>query len=285
MKHAICPLSVVAVRNSASEKSEQVTQLLFGEVVEIEMMKGKAWTKVRCLWDNYIGWVRSNQLKAITPSELENYQTNYAFCLDFMQPIAGDGFHLPITIGARLPNFDGIRCELGEQRFSFSGQAVFPNNIQPNSEMLIKMARRYLYAPYQWGGRSPMGIDATGFTQVVFSFLGISLHREANQQVYQGEAVDFVELMQPGDLAFFENKRGNISHVGIVMPDGLIIHAAGRVRIDKLDHYGIFSEEKNKYTHKLRVIRRLLPKENIIRKRIVKEEDTSKNQMPLFEGN
>ncbi len=270
------------MRSSASDKSEQVTQLLFGELVEVLEMKGKAWTKVRCQWDNYIGWVDAKQIKALTASEFKKYQKKYAYCLDLMQPVMGDDHHLPITIGAQLPNFDGMRLSLGDQHFSFSGQAVFPEDIEQTVEMVLKIARRYLYAPFQWGGRSPLGIDAPGLTQMVFKMVGIQMHREAVQQVYQGQSIDFIEQSLPGDLAFFENRRGNIAHVGIIFPEGQIIHASGKVRIDKIDHYGIFNEDTERYSHKLRVIKRFLknkPKNEIKEQTAV---EAVKNQVQLF---
>lgn len=282
MSYAISHLSVIPVRSNSNDKSEQVTQLLFGEVVEILEMKGKSWAKVRCQWDNYIGWVDARQIKPITLSEFKSYKNKYAYCLDLMSPINGDNHILPITIGAQLPNFDGLRMTLGDSFYTFSGQAVFPKELEPNVDMVLKIARKYLYAPFQWGGRSPFGIDASGLTQMVFKMVGISLHREPNQQVYQGDSVDFVEEAKPGDLAFFENRRGNISHVGIMFPEGKIIHAAGQVRIDKIDHFGIFNEEQNKYSHKLRIVKRFLKSSPSTKNIELEIVEVNKNQVELF---
>ncbi len=127
-----------------------------------------------------------------------------------------------------------------------------------------------------------MGVDCSGLTQVIFKLVGINLPRDAGQQVEKGELIDFIEQSQDGDLAFFENKKGRIAHVGILMPEGQIIHASGRVRIDKLDHYGIYNEDKGKYTHRLRVIKRVLPKEA---KKNITPEDVDvvdENQVELF---
>ncbi len=258
MNFSICPLSIVPIRSSASDKSEMVSQLLFGETVEILEKKG-SWSKIRCAWDNYIGWVDGKQLKPITPSEFKLYQHEHACSLELIQPAVGDGYYLPITLGANLPNFDGLNFSLNGSNFTFSGQAIHPAKVTPSVELLLKIARRYLYAPYLWGGRSPLGIDCSGFTQVVFKLLNVALPRDASQQVEEGELIDFVEQARPGDLAFFENRKGKITHVGLLIPDGQIIHASGQVRIDKLDHYGIFNRDTNRYTHKLRVIKRVLP--------------------------
>lgn len=282
MTFAICHLSVVPVRNSSNDKSEQVTQLLFGEIVEILAKKGKAWAKVRCTWDNHIGWVDTRQIKLITQSEYELFTENFAYSLDLISPIMSNNYHLPVTIGARLPNFDGMRFSFENELFTFSGQAVFPADLRPNAELVLKLARRYLYAPYQWGGRSPLGIDAAGLTQLIFQMVGVSLHRSPDQQVHQGDTVDFVEQSQPGDLAFFENKAGNISHVGIIMPERQIIHAAGQVRIDKIDHYGIFNEDTGRYTHKLRVAKRMMESQPMPTKQRAVQSDKNPKQVALF---
>lgn len=282
MKYGISPISVVPVRSSAVVTSEICTQLLFGELVEILEKKGKHWLKVRCQWDNAIGWIETNQINPITPSEYHNYQNNFAYSFELMQPILADDHLMPITIGAHLPNFDGLQLKIGEKSYRFSGQAIYPSDIRATAQLIQKLARKYLYAPYLHGGRSPFGIDSTGLTQVVYQMVGIRLGREAVHQLTQGKAIDFVNQAQSGDLAFFENKVGRVTHVGIVLPENQIIHAYGRVRIDTLDHYGIFDEALGKYTHKLRVIRRVLEQlpSNAVEEVI--EEKMPQKQAELF---
>lgn len=259
MTYAICALSAVPVRNSSSHSSEMISQLLFGELAEVLDSKGRQWLKVRCQSDNFVGWVDAHQLKAVTQAEFDLYQTDYAYILDFFHPAMAAQHVLPLTIGCHLPCFDGLRLQFCGETYTFSGQAVMPSHIKPDAAFLLKVARRYLNAPYLWGGRSPMGIDAPGLVQVVFKMAGFRLPREAEEQVFMGEQIDFVEQALPGDLAFFENQAGRISHVGIVLPDRQVIHAYGQVRIDKLDHFGIFNAEQRRYTHRMRVIKRLLP--------------------------
>ena len=123
---------------------------------------------------------------------------------------------------------------------------------------LVETALLYLNAPYLWGGKTPFGIDCSGFTQMVYKLNGHRLKRDASQQATQGEALSFIEESEPGDLAFFDNAEGAITHVGIIMKDHYIIHAHGKVRIDRIDHTGIFNYEKRTHTHKLRVIKRIV---------------------------
>lgn len=259
MKYGICSLSVVAVYSSSSWTSEMCTQLLFGELIEVLERKGKQWLKIRCQSDNYIGWVKTNQITPITPSEFELFKHRFAYCLDITNPIMANDHFIPITIGARLPNFNGMQFRIADETYQFSGQAVYPSDIKPTIDVIHKIARRYLYVPFLHGGRSPFGIDSAGLVQLVFQMIGVQLPRATNQQVMFGDGIDFVDQTQVGDLAFFENRTGKVTHVGIVLEDKSIIHAHGKVQIDQLDHYGIFDRTQQKYTHKLRVIRRILP--------------------------
>jgi gamma-D-glutamyl-L-lysine dipeptidyl-peptidase len=263
MIYAACQVSISPVRAQASDKSEMVSQLLFGETVEVHDQVGP-WRRIVCSWDQYQGWVDEKQLHLLTPSEYEKYNDKSAVNLSLVEGLMAADHFIPLTMGASLPNYDGIRLELGEKSFQFSGPVVTPGLLPPNGDWIIKIAKRYMHAPYLWGGRSPFGIDCSGLTQIVFKMAGISLLRDASQQVMQGRAVDFMEQCQAGDLAFFENTKGSISHVGIMMSDCNIIHASGRVRMDKVDHFGIFNKEMNKYSHQLRVVRRFLPDAPIV---------------------
>ncbi len=255
---AACQVSLAPLRAHPSDKSEMVSQLLFGETMEITESKDN-WQHVVCSWDGFTGWVDGKQLKRLTPSEYDDYRAHSSVNLSLVEGLMAADHFIPLTLGAALPRYDGLRCQLGDQSFQFSGPVVTPGQAPHTGEWIIKIARRYLHAPYLWGGRSPFGIDAPGFTQMVFKIAGIRLLRDASQQVTQGRTVDFMEQCQLGDLAFFDNGKGDIGHVGIILPDCYLIHASGKVRVDKLDHFGIFNREQNRYTHQLRIVRRLLP--------------------------
>lgn len=255
--YAACQVSIAPMRAQASDKSEMVSQLLFGETVEVFDQK-ENWSFVTGSWDGYSGWVDAKQIKRLTPSEYETYSEHQSMNLSLVEGLMAADHFIPLTLGAVLPHFDGLRCQLGDQSFQFSGPVVTAGQVPAESNWIVKIARRYLHAPYLWGGRSPFGIDCSGLTQMVYKMAGIKLLRDASQQVTQGRPVDFMELCQPGDLAFFDNGRGDIGHVGIILPDCHVIHASGKVRIDKLDHFGIFDKEQKRYTHQLRIVKRLI---------------------------
>jgi len=282
MIFSICSLSVVPVRAGRKYKSEMVTQLLFGEVVECWEKNGD-WTKIRCVWDNQIGWVPTNQLTPVTEEEANRYQSNFACCMELAQPAIATDHFLPLTMGASLPSFDGMRFEIAGTSYSFSGQVITPQNIQTSIDLLIKLARKYLYAPELEGGRSPFGIDSTGLIQILFKMLGVAMPRDAYLQARKGENVDFYEQAAIGDLVFFQDKNGHINHVGIICDKDRILHTFGKVRIDKIDHFGIFNVETKKYTHKLRVIKRVLTADTTPSKTVQKnEEEEITNQIEMF---
>ena len=258
LDHAICHLSVIPVRRHPEDQSEIVTQLLYGETCQIIKRKNRSWVKILLDYDSYEGWVDPKQLYFITAEEHEKYSITTAHCLEYAQAIISDDVSQPILMGSSLPHFDGMNYKLPSGKYIFSGQVLDSADISLTPEIITKISCKYLNAPYLWGGRSPFGIDCSGFTQIVFKMLGIYLPRDACQQAVLGETIDFVEASAIGDLAYFVNKDGKVIHVGIVLPDNKIIHASGRVRIDYLDHYGIYNLEAKKYSHVLRVIKRVI---------------------------
>ena len=179
---------------------------------------------------------------------------NYLLNGDLIEYITGaNNLLMPISLGASLSFLEN--SDININNFDFEGMKSV--GIKPKTN-LINTAFMYLNAPYLWGGKTPFGIDCSGFTQMVYKLNGYHLLRDASQQATQGEALSFIEESEAGDLAFFDNEEGKIIHVGIIMDNNYIIHASGKVRIDRLDHLGIYNAETNKHTHKLRVIKKII---------------------------
>lgn len=254
--HGIATLSNIPMRKEANHRSEMVSQLLFGETYQV-LSKSKSWLYIKCLYDDYEGWIDDTYHNPILDKDKASLlNSQYSVALDIVNTAATEGGSTPIVAGSTLPQFDGLNFRIGKEKYVYNGQALQQG--QSNLGLVEKLAMRYLNAPYMWGGRSPFGIDCSGFTQVIFKSLFVPLKRDAYQQAEQGRVVNFVEESQAGDLAFFANEADKIIHVGIVMKDRMIIHASGRVRIDKLDHFGIFNTDRKKYSHQLKIIKRVV---------------------------
>ncbi len=250
----ICNLSIIPLRNENSDKSEIVSQVLFGEHFEV-LEQNKQWSKIKLNFDNYSGWVDTKQFEEISENDYEILsKIEPKYNLDLVQFVTNKtSLLLPITLGASISflNFDSINVD----KFIFEGLSTTGLKSKSN---LIETAFLYLNAPYLWGGKTPFGIDCSGFTQMVYQLNGYKLLRDASQQANQGEVLSFIEESEPGDLAFFDNDEGKIIHVGIILENNCIIHASGKVRIDRLDHLGIYNETTQKHSHKLRVIKKIL---------------------------
>ncbi len=252
-------VSISPLRKLANDRSEMVSQLLFGECIEILNKKGKNWIQVRCLNDNYKGWMDPKQVQILENSkELNGYLDNKNIALDIVESARSTQHAIPITAGASLPYFDGLTFKIGKSKFQYSGLSINTDHNFSKIDILINMAKKYLHAPYLWGGRSPLGIDCSGLTQILFKMVGIALPRDAKDQVEIGQTIDFVTEVKPGDLAFFQNNDGVIHHVGLMLEQGRILHASGKVRIDPMDQVGIYNLEIRKYTHKFRIIKRII---------------------------
>lgn len=250
----ICNLAIIPLRIESSDRSEIVSQVLFGEHFKV-LEQFKQWSKIRLQYDNYEGWIDSKQFQVITENDFIQLSKDAIILnADLIEYItAPNNFLMPIPLGASLSFLN--HSSININNYDFEGLKV--SGIKPKSD-LINTSFLYLNSPYLWGGKTPFGIDCSGFTQMVYKLNGYHLLRDASQQATQGDALSFIEESEPGDLAFFDNEEGKIIHVGIIMGDNYIIHASGKVRIDRLDHLGIYNAEINKHTHRLRVIKKII---------------------------
>ncbi len=257
MNFGICSLSIIPCRKEPSSTSEMVTQLLFGETYTVVEDK-EDWIQITTNYDHYPCWISAKQHTSLSDTNFKSLQSN-TLSSELVQVVnqSDNQAIFPVTIGATLPNFKSGFLNISNINFAFEGQTS-DSSVKKTIKEIKETAYLFLNAPYLWGGRSPFGIDCSGFTQLVYKLNGYKLPRDASQQVEVGVPLSFVEEAEAGDLAFFDNEEGNIVHVGIVLENQQIIHASGCVRIDKFDHYGIFHSDNKKYSHMLRVIKKII---------------------------
>jgi cell wall-associated NlpC family hydrolase len=257
-RHGICQLSIVPVRANPSSKEEMVTQLLFGETYFVTESQGE-WLKIESADDAYEGWINELQHTDWDQDAGQAYLVkDFPFLEASIENTLERIFLLP---GSQLQKtkIEGnhivfqINNTTYKAHFEVSKQGFF------TFTEMKEFALNFISAPYLWGGRTLFGMDCSGFTQLLYKLRGVQLHRDAWQQALLGADVAFLNEVKLGDLAFFDNEEGKITHVGMILENGEIIHASGKVRIDKLDSYGIFDEKKGSHSHKLRTIRRIIP--------------------------
>lgn len=249
MQYGICNLSIVPLKLAPTDLSEMINQILYGEHFKI-LEKRDKWSRIRLAFDKCEGWLDNKQFLEISEEDYRRFNAeDPVLSADLIEFISDEHENLmPIPLGSVL-NFVPYLKHLHDGNRT-SGKS--------NKLNLISTAYLYLNAPYHWGGRTPFGIDASGFTQMVYRINGYTLPREAAQQACIGESLSFIEESEAGDLAFFDNKEGVIDHVGIIMEDNYVIHGHGKVRIDRMDHSGIYNAEIRRHTHKLRVIKKII---------------------------
>jgi hypothetical protein len=258
MDKGICILPLVPVRETPSDRSQMVNQLLFGDLILIKD-RYKNWLFAETEHDGYAGWIDKKQIIVVSEEFFDRVSKEEPvfFAGKYAEVKDTCGNSYPLVMGSRLPLFQENQFGVGEDIFTWTEAKPVIKGKQP-VHRLIKVALSYLGSPYLWGGRSCFGIDCSGFTQIVFRMCGYRLLRDASEQAELGTLVSFVDEARPGDLAFFEDEEGRIVHVGIVLKEQKIIHSSGKVRLDTLDHEGIFSQQEKKYTHKLRFIKRII---------------------------
>lgn len=254
MNIGVCNLSIIPLRAANTHRSEMVSQVLFAEQFEI-LQEEKEWAYIRMFHIDYEGWLQRGQFVRLPENNFIATSEGDCLVVDIMGAAAFSGDRkVDLIAGTKIPE------QLLQQQYTGFPYQIDGNLRRPNTTdfeiEFPKLIAYYYNSPYLWGGRSHVGIDCSGLSQGIYTHFGIQLPRDAYQQAEKGKTVDFFSEIKPGDLAFFDNEEGRITHVGVMMDVETIFHASASVRIDKMDPEGIFNKEQNRYTHKLRIVKR-----------------------------
>lgn len=255
--YAVTNVSIAPLRSIPSHCGEQVSQLLFGEKVEVLLDSNNGWVKIRSAQDDYVGYCRKSQLEVIDKKLFRSPTKAFASGMDDKLLFPTSDQWLPI--GSGLVGLKAGKINILGHAGKYRGKKAMAKNMAPTSATILSTLQHFMNAPYQWGGRSKAGVDCSGLSQLVFKMCGLFLPRDASQQALLGEEVPFMQDIQLGDLAFFDNDERNITHVGVLLDPSNIIHATdttGRVVADRIDNDGIVSTVLRQRTHKLRIVKR-----------------------------
>jgi len=230
-----------------------VSQQLFGEK-SLVIEKNGDWIKIQLRFDGYEGWVQQSH---VVPIDEDIFNKNdKGLTQEWINEVDYNGHIMYVPMGSAVSAFKNGTAFWRKNLVHFKGKTWEPEEIKISSKIIKQIAFKFLNTSYLWGGKSVFGIDCSGYSQMVYKFLNYSLPRDAWQQAEKGATVNFLQEAHCGDLAFFDNEEGRITHVGILLNENEIIHSAGKVRIDKIDTDGILNLETKQRTHKLRIIKR-----------------------------
>ncbi len=251
MNQVVCPHPLIPIRFEPNHRSEQLSQQLFGETAIVIEKKGD-WLKIKTDFDGYTGWVEEKSMQFF-PKDRTIPDTQCVLTPLCILRTGNATVYIPA--GSEIPPLNSNnKFVLGNREYSLQNELLASK--VPDRKSLIITSIQFLNSPYLWGGRTVFGFDCSGFVQIVFKINGVKLMRDAKDQANQGAEVNSLENAIPGDLVFFINKEEKVSHTGIFLGNGKIIHASVSVRIDAIDKKGIYNTEMRAYTHKLHCIRR-----------------------------
>ncbi len=236
-----------SVENMYSKPSEQVdvvSQALLGTTVKILKIEKNNqqgdWYYLETP-DTYQGWVKSQAVRLLSEgekayaSEGQVIEITSLIAYIYSSPDVTKQKPLmmaPISAVLKLDKFEGrwgeVTLPCGRQAFIQMGdgeikQAPFKRS-RLTTEQMVSLAKRFLGLPYFWGGTSPLGIDCSGYVQLIYRLSGIEILRDADIQYSQSGLLEVSKGQErAGDLVFFGRK--SITHVGMMINQKEFIHA------------------------------------------------------------
>lgn len=270
--------SVGTIRYAPRYNSEMITQTLLGVKVKILEEKND-WKRIQTP-DKYIGWIKGsvnpqnkkeidcyNAKQKVIISSL--YATSYVLPDEKSNPVSDLVIGNILVLKSESDEYYEVEYPDGRAAFVMKKDALthdnWIKNIDFSGESIANSALRFNGIPYLWGGTSSKGLDCSGFTKIVYYMHGISLPRDASQQVNKGLLIDSkreFDILCPGDLLFFGTKGSKVAigngdsknskhndervvHVGIYIGNNHFIHASDFVRINSLSPSDVLYDKFN----------------------------------------
>lgn len=254
MKYGICELPYIPLRAESSHRSEMTSQVLFGEKFKI-ISKREKWSQIELIHDNYSGYIEN---KAITEIEESNFNETIIFENSNNVLLKNDTEKIIVPMGSIIPTTikDNV-FSIKENKYKIISEIKSENSQKDKKKFIYEKSLSLLNTSYLWGGRTEWGLDCSGFSQLIYRLIGIEIPRDADKQSLIGSPICFFEEAELGDLAFFENEEKEIVHVGIIFDKNKIIHCSTYVKIDIIDHNGIFDKKRGGYSHQLSIIKKI----------------------------
>lgn len=257
-KIGISNFTLVPLRREPAETSEMVSQIIFGETYNIIDIQ-QNWAFVEPHFDGYKGWIDNKLIKYINEVQNEILKKTSKRISEKLISTARiktkDGL-IYLLAGSVLYDLIDNKFKITDEEY----ELTYPLSelVSSATDIVIISALQMLNIPYLWGGISSFGIDCSGLVQTTFKIAGIKMPRDASEQAEKGKLIESLSLTKPADLVYFENDEGKIIHTGILLTPGKVIHACGTVRIDSIDYQGIYNNNIQKYTHRLKAIKRII---------------------------
>ncbi|MCB9882317.1 MAG: C40 family peptidase [Planctomycetes bacterium] len=268
---AVVRVSVAPLRSEPRHGAEQVDQVILGTTLQVlETRSGFA--RVRTPYD-YEGWIPINLTTDRTDANasywnehaLQRFERSYGVVRS--RPDASATPVCDLVLGARMAlvkhgdTWSHVRLPDGREGFVSNAELhAIPDGTQPDVDRLVRRALELQGVPYLWGGHSSKGFDCSGFTRTLYALEGVSLLRDARQQVTLGEPIeptaDFANV-HAGDLLFFGSKPDRITHVALSLGGPRFVHCAGDVHVRSLDEQAPDFDRGRRNT--LQAVRRIVP--------------------------
>jgi hypothetical protein len=252
--------SVENMFSGPADSVDVVSQALLGDNVKVIKKEknpaGEDWVRIETP-DAYQGWVLASSLRFLKPGDKPYASAGRVFVVSGLLANtyreADVTAHKPVRtapvsavleiVGERNERWlevllpDGVRAWIqkgdGDVR-----EAPWTWPRRPASDM-VALAKRFLGVPYLWGGCSPLGLDCSGFVQLVYKMTGVPILRDADIQMLKSGLIEVPKgSEQAGDLVFFGGAVDKIGHVGMMINAEYFINATTYqtpcVRIDRL---------------------------------------------------